>query len=123
MKITLFEPQLLVKDEEPYIRLFEDLGFKMHHNQQNVEGRDVNGIVMIDENGFRMNIIRIPTLPADSITGIRMNVDNFDEAYEFLTARGFTPPESAHTVDSGSARVIPMFSPSGYLIELVQHIK
>ena len=123
MKITSFGPQLIVKDTEPVIRLFEALGFEMHHNQQNVEGRDIDGIVMKDPNGFRMNIVKDTNIPRDSMAEIRMNVDDFDEAYEFLTARGFKPPAGIDVVNSGSARALPMISPSGFMILLVQHIR
>lgn len=123
MKITSFGPQLVVRDVESTIRLFEALGFRIHHNQQNVEGRDIDGIVMKDPNGFRMNIVRDAAIPMESMTEIRMNVDDFDEAHEFLTARGFTPPPGIEVVHSGSARALPMIAPSGFMILLVQHIR
>ncbi len=123
MRITSFGPQLIVKETEPVIRLFEDLGFEMHHNQQNIEERDIDGIVMKDPNGFRMNIVKDANIPTASMQEIRMNVDNFEEAYDFLASRGFAPPEGITVVNSGSAKAVPMVAPSGFTILLVQHIR
>jgi hypothetical protein len=124
MKITYFGPQLLIKDNlESTISLFKDLGFEISHDQQNVQNEDIDGIVLADPNGFKMNIIKTPNIPVDSITGIRMNVDNFEEAYELLSARGFKAPEGRDVVETKSAKVLPMIAPSGFVIELVKHIK
>ncbi|SFG65571.1 hypothetical protein [Oribacterium sp. WCC10] len=123
MKITSFGPQVVVKDLDPVIDLFKDLGFEMHHNQQNVEGREIDGIVMKDSNGFRMNIVKDEKIPMDSLMEIRMNVDDFDEACDFLASRGFAPPKGVEVVNSGSAKALPMVSPSGFMILVVHHIK
>ena len=123
MKITSFGPQVVVKDVDSVISLFKDLGFEMHHNMQNIEDREIDGIVMKDSNGFRMNIIKDEKIPRDSLMEIRMNVDNFDEAYEFLSARGFAPPKGIEVVNAGSAKALPMVAPSGFMILVVQHIK
>ena len=61
-------------------------------------------------------------LPRDLVV-IRMNVDNFDEAYEFLTARGFKNFYGDKTVDRKSSQSAIMISPSGFAINLIQHIK
>ena len=42
---------------------------------------------MKDVNGFHVDVAQAD-VPRD-MTIIRMNVDNFDEAYEYLTAKGF----------------------------------
>ena len=34
---------VVVKDVDSVISLFKDLGFEMHHNMQNIEGRDIDG--------------------------------------------------------------------------------
>ena len=123
MKITSFDPQLWVKDAEPIMRLFEDLGFEKHHKQENIAEQDITGIVMRDPNGFRINLIQTEDLPRESLTGIRMNVDDFDEAYAFLTSRGFTKAPGTDIVDTGSAKALMMISPSRFLLELIQHIR
>ena len=56
-------------------------------------------------------------------TLIRMNVSNLDEAFEFLTARGFSNAQSGTVTDTGSAKACILYSPSGFSINLIQHIK
>ena len=58
-----------------------------------------------------------------TITGIRMNVDNFDEAYEFLKSKGFVNTRGDKVTDTGSAKATMMASPSGFMISLIEHIK
>ena len=54
---------------------------------------------------------------------INMNVDNFDEAYDFLISRGFVNTRGDKVTDSGSAKATLLVSPSGFAINLVEHIK
>ena len=123
MRITSFDPLLWVKDAEPIVRLFEDLGFEKRHKLENVTEQDITGIVMRDPNGFRINLIQTEDLPRESLTGIRMNVDDFDEAYTLLTSRGFTKAPGTDIVDTGSAKALMMIFPSRFLLELIQHIR
>ncbi len=48
---------------------------------------------------------------------------DYDEAYDFLTARGFAPPKGIEVVNTGSAKALSMVAPSGFMILVVQHIK
>ena len=52
-----------------------------------------------------------------------MNVRDFDEAYEFLTARGFVNADGDKVTDTGSSKATLMVSPSGFGISLAQHIR
>ena len=52
-----------------------------------------------------------------------MNVDNFDEAYEYLKSRGFVNTNGDKIAENGSSRAAMMMSPSGFGISLIQHIK
>lgn len=57
---------------------------------------------------------------------IRINVDDFDEAIEFLLAHGFRKPRhetASKTIDTGSSKFTVMVGPTGYLLEVSQHIK
>jgi hypothetical protein len=57
---------------------------------------------------------------------IRMNVDNLEEAIEFLEGHGFHKArhEAANkTVDTGSSRFNIMVSPSGFILAVSQHRK
>ncbi|WP_408070398.1 hypothetical protein [Butyrivibrio sp. JL13D10] len=76
---------------------------------------------MKDSSGFTVDISQ----GSGEWTMIRVNVDNLEEAVEFLEARGFHKArhEAAHdTIDTGSSKINIMVSPSGYILSLSQHI-
>ena len=75
---------------------------------------------MKDVNGFHVDVAQAD-VPRD-MTIIRMNVDNFDEAYEYLIAKGFTCP-SGRVIKQESSRSAMMVSPSGFAFDLCHHIK
>lgn len=123
MKITTFNPQIITKNAEPIIQLFEDLGFEKRHNQKGIGELDVTGVRMKDANGFYVDISQAEALPVECLTAIRMNVDDFDEAYRLMQSHGFKNYYGDQTVDTKSARSAVMVSPSGIAINLIQHIK
>ena len=101
MKITTFNPQIVTKNAEPLIKLFEELGFERRHKQDGIGDYDVTAIRMKDANGFYVDIAQVENLQGDrDLTLIRMNVDNFDEAYQLLLDRGFKNPRGDHTVQT-----------------------
>ncbi len=123
MKITSFNPLIVTKDSESIIALFEELGFERRHNLRANTGRtDFNSVRMRDAGGFHVDVANVPTTTQDRML-IRMNVDDFDEAYSFLTERGFTNPRGNQTVDTKSNKSCMMVSPSGFAFDLCQHIK
>ena len=123
MKITSFNPLIVTKDAEPIIKMFEELGFAKRHNlEANTGTTDFNSVRMKDANGFHVDVANVPTVPQD-MTLIRMNVDNFAEAYEFLTAKGFVNPRGDQTVDTKTNKSCMMKSPSGFAFDLCEHIK
>lgn len=122
MKITGFNPLIVTKDAEAAIKLFEELGFERRHSlDANTGTADFTSVRMKNESGFYVDIANLQ-VPQD-MTLIRMNVDNFDEAYEFLLSKGFTNPRGGHTVDTKTNKSCMMKSPSGYAFDLCQHIK
>ena len=124
MKITTFNPQIITKNAEPIVAMFEALGFEKRHNKEGIGELDVTGIRMKDANGNYVDISEVAALPApQDLMAIRMNVDNFKEAYELLTARGFKNFYGDKTVDTKSATSAIMIAPSGFVINLVEHIK
>ena len=125
MKITTFNPMIVTNHFEEITGLFEALGFERRHAPSGTaaSGNEYTDCRMKDANGFHVDVATISAPLPQDITSIRMNVDDFDEAYEFLTARGFTPPPGIEVVHSGSARALPMIAPSGFMILLVQHIR
>ena len=123
MKITTYNPQIITRDAEPIVRLFEALGFEKHHNPKGIGELNVEGIRMKDANGFYLDI-STPNieLPRD-VTVIRMNVDDFEAAYQLLQAHGFRNFYGDGTVETKSAKSALMISQSGYAINLIQHIR
>lgn len=123
MKITAFNPLIVTSDPETAIATFEALGFERRHNlAANASGTDFNSVRMKDAGGFHVDVAGIPNIERD-LTLIRMNVDDFDEAFEFLTARGFKTPEGGKGVETKSNKSCMMISPSGFAFDLCQHIK
>ena len=123
MKITTFNPQIITKDAEPIVQLFQSLGFEKRHNPEGIGELNVEGIRMKDANGFYVDI-SMPKieLPQD-ITVIRMNVDDFDEAYQLLTKHEFKNFYGDKIVETKSSKSALMISRSGFAINLIQHIK
>ena len=124
MKITSFNPLIVTKDAESAIKMFEELGFEKNHTiTVQDKGEDITTVCMKDSGGFHVDIAQSNTVPQD-LTLIRMNVDDFDEAYKFLTDRGFKSTSgSDKTVDTKTNRSIMMVSPTGFAFDLCQHIK
>ena len=125
MKITTFNPLIVTKNAKDMIDLFEALGFERSHSlDANTGTKDLTSVRMKDANGFHVDIAEIPetSMPQD-LTLIRMNVDNFEEAYEFLLSKGFTNPRGGHTVETTTNRSCMMRSPSGFAFDLCEHIK
>ena len=123
MKITTFNPQIITKDAESVKKLFEDLGFEQRHNPKGIGELDVTGIRMKDANGLYLDISQPDVQIPQDLTVIRMNVDNFGEAYELLKSHGFKNFYGDQTVAMKSSESTIMISPSGFAINLVQHIK
>ena len=123
MKITTFNPQIITKDADSVKKLFEDLGFEQRHNPKGIGELDVTGIRMKDANGFYLDISHPDVQIPQDLTVIRMNVDNFGEAYELLKSHGFKNFYGDQTVAMKSSESTIMISPSGFAINLVQHIK
>ena len=72
MKITTFNPQIITKDAEAVVRLFEALGFERRHTKEDIGDLSVTGIRMKDVNGFYLDISQSDHLPVDCIGAIRM---------------------------------------------------
>ena len=124
MKITTFNPQIITKDAEALVKLFEQLGFEKRHQQEGIGELDVKGIRLKDANGFNLDISQPDTLPTGhDLMAIRMNVDDFDEAYQLLVKNGFRNYYGDSTASTRTGKSAIMISPTGFVINLVQHIK
>ncbi len=123
MKITAFNPMILSAHADDLIKLFEEMGFEKRHAPTVDTGKsEVTSTRLRDENGNHIDIANVQSRPQD-MTIIRMNVDHFEEAYEFLLSKGFINPRGDHTVDTKTNKSCMMISPSGFAFDLCQHIK
>jgi adenylate cyclase class IV len=122
MKLTGFNPMIITKDPKSAISVFEALGFKRTHTKKEIGENKTTDYRMKDENGFHVDIV-----PGEGDWSvIRINVDNYDEAIEFLTEHGFRKPRhemASKKVDTGSSTFTMMVAPSGFLVIVSQHIK
>ena len=123
MKITTSNPQIVTNDAEAAVQLFEELGFEKRHNPTGIGDLNVEGIRMKDANGFCIDISQPEIQLPQDLIAIRINVDDFDEAYQLLLSRGFKNVYGDKTVGTSSSKSAMLVSPSGFGINLVQHIK
>ena len=122
MKITAFNPHICTSNAQSVTELFEALGFEHAHKKTNISDDDITIFTMKHPDGFSVDVAQADQLPQD-VTAIRMNVRNFDEAYEFLTARGFKNAPGVEVSETDSSKQILLVSPSGFAIGLVEHIR
>ena len=123
MKITGFRPLIVTKDQENVVDLFEALGFEKRHTKTDVEGGANVSVAMKDAHGNRVSIAKADNMPQD-LTGIAINVDNFQEAYDFFISKGFINPRGEGRVtDTSSSKSTMLFAPSGFAVSISEHIK
>lgn len=125
MKITTFNPAIITKDAESVIALFEALGFERRHKKTGINDEDITSVRMryTNEDGkvFHVDVTQAP-VPRD-ITAIRMNVRDFDEAYKLLEEKGFKNAQGEKITHTGSSVATMMISPSGFAINVGEHIR
>jgi hypothetical protein len=122
MKITGFCPIIVTKDQESAVKTFEALGFERRHTKTDIEGGANAAIVMKDANGNRVNVASSGKVPQD-LTGILINVDNFQEAYDFFIGKGFIDPRGDKTTVTSSDQATMLFAPSGFAVTISEHFR
>jgi hypothetical protein len=123
MKLTSFNPLIVTAHSDDLIRLFEELGFEVRHEKKELDSAASRDVRMRDANGNHVDIVQVDQMPRD-LAEIRMNVDNFEQAYDLLTAHGFRSTRTDGTIsEDSSGKGIGMVSPSGFILALAQHIK
>ena len=60
---------------------------------------------MKDANGFYVDVTQSGSLSKD-ISGIRINVDDFDEAYDLLVSQGFEKYTDEGTINTSSSKFV-----------------
>ena len=122
MKITSFNPLIVSQHSEEIIQLFEALGFEKRHRKTDIEGGANTSVRMKNESGFHVDVASSNHVPQD-LMSIRINVDDFDEAYDFFMSRGFINPRGDRITETSSSTDTYLVSPSGFAITLCHHIK
>ena len=121
MKFTSFNPLIVTKDAAPVIELFESLGFERRHTleaQVSDETESLN-VRMKNADGFYVDVSQVESVPRD-MTLIRMNVPDFDEAYDLLISKGFTH-QSGRVVETATNKSAMLVSPTGFAFDLCHH--
>lgn len=123
MKITTFNPQIFTKNADPILDLFQELGFEKRHDQEGIGELNVEGIRMKKTDGFYLDVSCPDTDLSRDMVGIRMNVDDFDGAYQLFLEHGFKNVYGEKIVDTATSRSAVLISPSGFGINLIYHKK
>lgn len=125
MKITTFNPMIVTNHFEEITGLFEALGFERRHAPSGTaaSGNEYTDCRMKDANGFYVDVAATSAQIPQDITSIRMNVDDFDAAYQLLTDHGFRTATGKPATETDSSKGLLMLSPSGFGITLVKHIR
>lgn len=122
MKISTFNPSIITKDAESTIKLFEDLGFQQTHNKAENVDVEFSAHRMKNEDGFHVDVVEVPVIP-QTYTAIRINVDNFEEAYAFFMSRGFREAKNFKPGTTSSSKYAYLVSPTGLIIDVCEHIR
>ena len=124
MQITSFNPLIVTKDAESVIALFEALGFERRHTKTGINGH-ITSVRMryTNEDGkvFHVDVTQAPV--EKDITTIRMNIRDFDEAYQMLKDKGFVNAQGDRITHTGSSESTMMVSPTGFSISITEHIR
>ena len=123
MEITNLSPIIYSNDAASIISLLEELGFeRRHHNV--IEG--AGGVDTVDlvhpDGGFRVDVSQsVRELPRDSVI-IRMNVRDFDAAYQTLLDHGYKNIKGDGVfIEDETSKEASMMSPTGALIAVTYH--
>ena len=125
MQITTFNPAIVTQNAEEIIKLFEALGFERRHTKTDIGDSNASNVRMryTNEDGKIFHVDIAQASVSETITAIRMNVRDFEEARKFLEDKGFKNLQGDKITDTGSSIATMMVSPSGFAINLGEHIK
>jgi hypothetical protein len=121
MEITSFNPLILSPNAEEVIETLESLGFERAHTKTGINGH-VTSVSLKHGEGFHVSVASVTKFAQDT-TVIRMNVRDFQEAYDFLISRGFKNAQGDKITETGSSKDTLMISPTGFAISLCEHIR
>ncbi|MBR0400119.1 MAG: hypothetical protein IJH95_04825 [Mogibacterium sp.] len=87
IKISTFSPLIITKKPEKTVRMFQKLGFEVRHVKELDDG--IFNATLKDANGNQIDIREAGSKEDKDMTIIRMNVPDFDAAYELLQEDDF----------------------------------
>ncbi len=122
MKITTFNPLIVSPKADEIVKLFEELGFEKRHEIKAGDNDEITSTRMKDAEGNYVDVAKTRNTSRD-LTLIRMNVDDFDEAFALLTEKGFKNPRGDKALETKTNKSAMMISPSGFAFDLCQHFK
>lgn len=130
MKITGLTTQIITKAPEAAISLFESLGFERRHNKTGDDEFSFSTVIMkkakdgSDTESFCVEIISSPKNPLDrDLTGMRINVDDFEAACELMEKMGAVRSNNFGTNVTPSSKYQYFILPSGAVVDICYHIK
>lgn len=122
MKITTFNPSIITKEAGPAMEVFEALGFQQTHNKAENVDVEFSAHRMKNEGGFHVDVVEVPVIP-QTYTAIRINVDSFEEAYEFFMSHGFREAKGFAPSTTASSKYAYLVAPSGFIVDVCEHVK
>ena len=130
MKITGMTTQIITKEPEAAISLFEALGFERRHNKVGDDEFAFSTVIMkrskdgSDTESFCVEIVSSPKNPLErDLTAIRINVDDFEAACELMEKMGAERSNKFGTNVTPSSKYQYFILPSGAVIDICYHIK
>jgi len=124
MQITSFCPHIVSPNAAELVALFEELGFERKHTKTGIEGAkgDVTSYDLKYGDQFHVHVAQSTNLTQD-LTMVRINVRDFDEAYDYFVSKGFKNAQGDKVTNTSSSKATLLISPSGFGINLVEHIR
>lgn len=125
MKITSFNPMIITNRAEEVLKAFEQWGFNKKHapTLTMASGTEFTDYRLQSEEGFYMDVAAIDMPLPMEVPAIRINVDDFDEAYRMLTEVGYKPTHEGAFMENEHSKSVALVGPIGFTIYLVQHKK
>ena len=125
MKITSFNPMIITNRAEEVLKVFEQWGFNKKHapTLTMASGTEFTDYRLQSEEGFYMDVASIDMPLPMEVPAIRINVDDFDEAYRMLTEVGYKPTHEGAFMENEHSKSVALVGPIGFTIYLVQHKK
>lgn len=116
---------IITNRAEEVLKVFEQWGFYKKHapTLTMASGTEFTDYRLQSEEGFYMDVAAIDMPLPMEVPAIRINVDDFDEAYRMLTEVGYKPTHEGAFMENEHSKSVALVGPIGFTIYLVQHKK